>query len=390
MNIESNIWKLRLFKIFYDFMIVVPILTIFWLDKGLTMKDVFILQSIFAIFILFLEVPSWYFADKFGRKSALVLGAFIYVFSFILYPFWETFLNFAIIEALLWIGCSFISWADSALLYDSLLTLKREKDYHKLESQFFSFSWYFHALWSILWWFLATFSILLPFYIQIPFIALIIPLSLLLKEPKLYKHIIDEGKKSMKWVITHSLSKHKEIKWLIIFSAFLTTSTLLSVWFAQPYWKSLKIPITFFGIIWAILIFLRWISSHLSPYIEKKLWKKYSLFFLLSLPFMWYIWLAIFDKYIGSIIFFLFFHITFWLSTPILKKYINMLVSSKIRATVLSIQSMLARAIFVIVWPIMWYLLDIFNYQIAFILSWFFFFLIGWISIFMLYKYKII
>lgn len=390
MSIQNNIWKLRVFSILNAFIIVVPIMTIFWLERWLNMKDVFLLQSIFAFIVLVLEVPSWYFADNYGRKLSLVLWAFVYFLWFLLYPFWESFIYFCMIEVILWIWCSFVSWADSALLYDTLLELKKEKEYHKTESHFFSLSWYFHALGSVIWWFFAKISIVFPFFVQIPFMFLLVPISLLIEEPRKHKDIIDENKKSIKWILTHTLHKHKEIKWIIIFSAFLTTSTLASVWFAQPYWKDLDIPIAFFGIIWAIIIFLRWLSSHFSPYVEKTLWKKHSLFFLLSLPFIGYMGLAIFDKYLWSIIFFLGFHLAFGIWTPIIKKYINELVSSNIRATVLSIQSMLWRGVFVVVWPIIWYLLDVFTYSEAFILSWLFFFIVWFISLIMLRKYKVI
>lgn len=390
MNIKNNIWILRVFNILNAFIIVVPILTIFWLEKGLDMKDVFLLQSIFAFVVLVLEVPSWYFADNYWRKLSLVLWSIVYFLWFLLYPFWEGFLYFAMIEVLLWIWCSFVSWADSALLYDTLLELKREKEYHKIESQYFSFSWYFHAFGSIIWWFFAKISLVFPFFVQIPFMFLLIPFSLLVNEPKKHKDIIDEKQKSMKWILTHTLHKHKEIKWLIMFSAFLTASTLASVWFAQPYWKDLNIPISLFGIIWAVLIFLRWLSSHFSPHIEKALWKKYSLWLLLALPFIGYMWLTIFDKYLGSIIFFLGFHFAFGISTPIIKKYLNELVSSKIRATVLSIQSMLWRAVFVVVWPIIWYFLDVLSYTQAFLISWSFFFIVWFICLIVLRKYRVI
>lgn len=55
-------------------MVVMPIIAIYWQDQGLTIQDIFLLQVIFSVAIVVLEVPSGYFADVFGRKSSLVLG----------------------------------------------------------------------------------------------------------------------------------------------------------------------------------------------------------------------------------------------------------------------------------------------------------------------------
>ena len=46
-GISDNIWKLKLFGIIHEFILVLPIITIFWIDKGLNMTDVFLLHSFF-------------------------------------------------------------------------------------------------------------------------------------------------------------------------------------------------------------------------------------------------------------------------------------------------------------------------------------------------------
>ena len=56
-------------------MVLVPVAVPFFQSKGLTMRDVFTLQALFAGVVLLAEVPSGYMADLFGRRRVLLVGA---------------------------------------------------------------------------------------------------------------------------------------------------------------------------------------------------------------------------------------------------------------------------------------------------------------------------
>lgn len=388
--LEDNIWKIKWINILHDFFIVIPILTIFFMAKWLNMTEVFIIQSFFALLVLVWEVPSWYFADKYWRKLSIVIWVIIWYIWMVLYPFWEWFWYFMMIEWIIWLWISMLSWADSALLYDSLYAIWRQKEYHKIESEIFTWTGYWLSIASILWWFLATYFLELPFYVEMFFMFFTIPLALSLKEAPMHMHVVWEEVKTMKQILFHYLHEHKEIKWLIFFYWFLWSATLASVWFWQPFWQELWIPIAFFWIIWAFMTFSRALFTKLSPYLDKNFSRKFIIILLSTLIFIWYIWLALFSKVIWSIFFFLFFQAAFWISRPLFRKYINELVSSKVRATVLSINSMFSRLIFVILWPIIWYFFDIFTFSQAFMISGLFFTLILFFCFFMMRKYKLL
>lgn len=72
-HLQSNIWKLLVISGIELFLLIIPIMVPFYQSNGLTMKDVFLLQSIFSISIVLFEIPSGYFADVVGRKNSLVL-----------------------------------------------------------------------------------------------------------------------------------------------------------------------------------------------------------------------------------------------------------------------------------------------------------------------------
>ncbi len=206
----------------------------------------------------------------------------------------------------------------------------------------------------------------------------------------MHVHVVWEEVKTMKQALFHYLHVHKEIKWLIFFYGFLWTFTPSTLRFLTPFWQSLNIPIALFGIIWAFMIFFRALATKLSPYLDKNFSRKNIIILLSFLIFIWYFWLALFSKVIWSLIFFLFFQAAFWISKPLFRKYINELVSSKLRATVLSINSMFQRLVFVIFWPIIWYFFDILTFSQAFLISWSLFTILLWFCYFMMRRYKLL
>ena len=67
MRLKSNIINLYLIgNIAKWFMLYMPIVVPFYKDNGLGMKDVMLLQGVYSVTIVVLEIPSGYFADVLG------------------------------------------------------------------------------------------------------------------------------------------------------------------------------------------------------------------------------------------------------------------------------------------------------------------------------------
>jgi len=75
-----------------------PIIVLFFQENGLSMKEVFLLQSIFSIGIILFEIPSGYFSDVIGRKKTIILGCIFGFLGFSIYSFSYGFLGFLIAE----------------------------------------------------------------------------------------------------------------------------------------------------------------------------------------------------------------------------------------------------------------------------------------------------
>ena len=99
-------------KISKWFMLFMPYVVPFYTSNGLTMHQVMILQAVYSVSIVVLEIPSGYFADVIGRRRTLILGAILGAAGYAVYSFSYGFLGFLVAELVLGFGQSFISGAD--------------------------------------------------------------------------------------------------------------------------------------------------------------------------------------------------------------------------------------------------------------------------------------
>ncbi|NSW45413.1 MAG: MFS transporter [Bacteroidales bacterium] len=357
MNISSrNFYLLSLIKVSHWFMLVMPIIVLFYQSNHLSMHEIFILQSIYSISIVVFEIPSGYIADVIGRKKTILIGAWLGLLGYIIYSFTEGFWSFVFAEITLGIGQSMISGADSAMLYDSLRDDQNEKAYLKLEGRIISIGNFAEAIAGIIGGLLAIYSLRYPYYGQVIISAIAIPAAILLKEPHCSNIRIALGWKQIFNVVKYSI-KTQVLFWNILYSSFIGVSTLTMAWFVQPWFIMNTVPAAYFGILWTLLNLTVGIASLFSYKIQHTFGeKKVHLFFnfIIIIGFLALGWLPFWS---GIILLFIF-YIARGIATPILKNNINQFTPSNIRATVLSIRNFFIRIVFSVVGPILGYLSD--------------------------------
>ncbi len=387
-NVESNIWKLYVIKSLRWFLLVMPIIVLFFQENGLSMMEILLLQSIFSIGIILFEIPSGYFSDVMGRKNTIIIACILGFIGFLIYSFSYGFIGFLIAELMLGLGSSFLSGTDSAIVYDSLIQIKKEKEYKKIEGRMLSIGNFSEAIASFIGGFIALISLRTPFYFQAIALFLSIPFAFTLIEPKRKKYKNKEGPiKEIIKIIKYSLHHHGEVKWLIFYSGFIGASTLTMTWLIQPYLKLVGLPLAYFGIVWGIFNISVGIFSLYAYKIEMKFGKKKSLVSLIFIAVIGYILMGLFQSLWGILFIFLFYFVR-GVSNPIFKDYVNRVISSDIRATVLSVKNLVVRFIFAIVGPFIGVLTDIYSLSFALLSSGGIFIICGTISLFFLHKNK--
>lgn len=349
-DFNQNLIRLYILKISHWFMLTMPIVVLFYKDNGLDMRQVFILQAIYSVSIVALEIPSGYFADVLGRKKSIIAGAILGFIGFTVYSFSYSFIGFVIAEIALGFGQSMISGADSAILYDSLLINGTEHTYLKHEGRMTSAGNFAEATAGVLGGLIAGISLRYPYYIQAGIAFIAIPASIGLLEPKLSHVKLSLGWTDIKNVVKFSLIKNRRLRWNIIYSSVVGASTLAMAWFVQPWFIRANLPISLFGVLWTILNLSAGITALYAYRIELELGRINTALAFTTILAVGFIASGWFTSFWG-LVFILLFYFARGVSTPVLKDNINRITPSNMRATVLSVRNFIIRVIFAILAP---------------------------------------
>ncbi|HOO83747.1 MAG TPA: MFS transporter [Prolixibacteraceae bacterium] len=386
-GIANNIFKLYVIKTAKWFSLIMPIVVLFYQDNGLSMTQIFLLKSVYSVGMLALEIPSGYFGDVWGRKKTLITGAILSTLGFSLYSFSFAFWQFMIAELILGIGQSFISGSDSAMLYDTLKSQKREKSYLKYEGRVTSVGNFSEAIAGILGGLLATISLRTPFFFQVGISAAAIPAALTLIEPQYSLHNRVAGMKDILKVVKYSLVDFKQLRYFIFFSSLIGAATLTYAWFIQPYLIAIDFPLPLFGVIWTLLNLTVGTSSIFAYKIEHRFSQKQTTGFIYIAISLGFIVTAAFVSLWAIPLLFVF-YIVRGIATPVLKDYINMLIGSEVRATVLSLRNMFIRIIFAIIGPLLGWFSDHYSIKTGLMVAGIFFLTSGTVLFYLSYFSK--
>ncbi len=367
---QANIYKLYLIKTAKWFMLTMPIIALFYQENGMGMQEVLLLQGIYSVAMVSLEIPSGYFADLWGRKATMIIGAVLGALGFAVYSLSSGFWYFLMAEIILGIGQSFISGSDSALLYDSLLAMKKEKSYLKLEGRVMSVGNFAETIATVIGGLLAEMSLRTPFVAQTFVACIAIPAAITLIEPPTQKLSDTSSKwKAILKVLSHTLLTNPSIRALILFTAFIGTGTLSMAWFVQPYLKEVHhLSYAQIGIALAVLNLLVGVFTWVAYKIEAVLGKKKTLLLILlgiSIP---YILISQITHW-AVLLIVSFFYMIRGIATPVLKDYINRQTNSEVRATVLSIRNFAIRIIFAIIAPFLGWYSDLYTVSQAMLIT---------------------
>ena len=139
-QLEGNIRRFILFRLFFNVRFYYPVFTVLFLDYGLSLEQFAILNLVWALTIVFAEVPSGAMADLLGRKRLMVMASWLMLVEMgllVLVPVGPStllFVVFLINRICSGLAEAAASGADEALAYDSLKALNREAEWaHLLE-----------------------------------------------------------------------------------------------------------------------------------------------------------------------------------------------------------------------------------------------------------------
>ena len=127
MDKNKNIYIMYTIVFLQGIVFYSPISTVFRQSRGLTLEQIFLLQALVSLTVIFSEVPLGYIGDKIGYKKTIILSNIILFMSKIVFYRSHSFKLFILESILFGISVAATSGCDMALLYESKENENSEK-----------------------------------------------------------------------------------------------------------------------------------------------------------------------------------------------------------------------------------------------------------------------
>lgn len=361
--IKANLVKLNLLKAAMGSYLMIPVIVLFFQENGLSLKEIFILQSVFMITLTLWEIPSGYMSDYWGRKKTAVLAGLCYVISVLTYAFSHSYWGFLAGEIILATGVSFYSGTLEALTYDTLLCLKQENRYRQIYGHQMFLHFGAESLGGIIGGLAALISLRFAVWLTvIPFcFALIFSLSL--TEPPRHKMDTSNHLKNIWNACANTLFFNASLRGIILIHALISTLAFVLFWSTQPYQTAIGLPLAMFGVTHAIIVAFGALASRFAHSISDRINDLFFLILMAVFLVSCFFFLS-FIQALWGLIFFLISRISWGFLGPVTSDIINRLTDSSVRATALSVRGFVSRLVTAAALPIAGFLAERWTLQI--------------------------
>jgi len=250
-NLQSNIWKYALILI-ANKRIFVAILSAFYLTiPGVTPKIIGLTLLVGNFFGFVFEIPSGYISDKIGHKQALIVARILMLFStiFFLLANDRTFIMLG--SAFLGVSAAFQSGTGSAFMHETLRGLGVEDDYARIMGKISSVGFAVPIVFMVAVPFLVSVNYRMPFVIAlvIDLIGLLAAISLTVPLVS-QEHIEEVELTNFKQVMVDGYRLNYFS--VALFSGIVSGTLFGVAGFRAPYQAFLEIPIIWFGVFFGL------------------------------------------------------------------------------------------------------------------------------------------
>lgn len=367
LQLRKNVYKNYVYTLIQNIDLTRGIWMIYLASKGMSLTQLGLLETIFHITSFTMEVPTGAVADIFGRRTSRIVGRIMSLISVIILLLANSFLWFAISFIFTALSYNLESGAGDALIYDSLKEIGEEETYMKVSGRKELFFQVAGVVSFFLGGYLATKSYDMAFLLTIVIAIITIAQSFTFKEPNVGRVKIVHGDENifinqLKTSLKIILSKPK-IGFLIIFTQILMAFCTCIFYYLQNYLKGDGYSEAIIGVIYAVCSLASALVSTQVHAIEKKI-KERGILLLTPLLTVGCIWGIALSKY--HYVFFVLLMITEGIIYVSISDYINKMIPSENRATILSFASMVFSFFMITLFPIVGLLGDKFSLSIAF------------------------
>ncbi len=329
--------------------------------RGLSLAEAALVDTTFFVTAALAEVPTGIVADTWGRKTSLAIGAALTALSVVAWALAPTLPLIVLAYLGMALGTTFLSGADEALFFETLQRLERSEEYPRLVGRVSATATGAMALGSAASGLLATLGLIVPFLVAGLSIFIMFGLVLTLKEPPVTAPSSGQERPAFREIVRRSFTlirTRPTVGHAVLYLALIPMAAfLLESLFIQPQSMSLGVPIAGIGVIVMALQLVGAAGSSASGWVRERFGERRVLAVAPMMIVAGLVVLALWQVLPVLGVIALIGGITSLLR-PIMMGRLQNEVPDEIRATLLSVQSMLFTAVAAVAQPSLGWVAD--------------------------------
>lgn len=356
--------------------------TLFLLDAGLSIVEAFAANAFFTIGMVLFEVPTGVVADSKGRRLSYILGVLTLAITTFLYLVmaWvdAPFVYWAIVSLFLGLGFTFFSGATEAWLVDALKFTKHEGDLDSVFGRGQIVGGVAMLVGSVAGGLIAQFSDLgVPYLVRVALLLVTLVIALRFMrdlgfEPEKYATYGGAVKSILKASAKHGFGV-PEVRWLMLASPFVAGVSIYVFYALQPYLLELYGDSTAYwvaGLVAAIVAGAQIAGGFLVPVVRRLVKSRTQLLFMSTLiGAVLLVIVSLVPQFAVVVVIVVIWGMMAAATMPVRQAYLNGLIPSKQRATVLSFDSLLGSSGGVVSQPGLGRVADVWGYAPSFMVA---------------------
>ena len=356
--------------------------TIFLLDAGLSNLEAFAANAFFTVGMVIFEVPTGIVADTIGRRVSYLLGTVTLAATTLLYvmlwqieaPFWA----WAVVSVLLGLGFTFFSGAVEAWLVDALNATHFEGNLESVFGRGQVVGGAAMLTGSVAGGYIAQVTSLgVPFVLRgVVLLVMFVVAFTLMKDVGFTPQKSLGVAKGVRRIASASIEygwRVPTVKWIMLASPFTAGVGFYAFYALQPYLLDLWGDSEAYGIaglVAAIVAGAQIVGGLAAPLIRRMFHRRTSALFVTALASaVTLVLIGVFQNFWVVIGLIVVWGLLFAASMPIRQTYLNGLIPSQQRATILSFDSMLGSTGGVVVQPVLGRSADVWGYPASYVLG---------------------
>lgn len=359
----NNVGKLALIFFFTNLYFYLPVLTLYYQQRGLNFLQINSLQGIMIATIFLTNIPTGIFADKYGRKKAMIIALFLQLMGEIFFLYAYGYLAFVFICIIAGLGFSFMTGTVTALIYETLKTEKKENEMQKAIGTKSAAAMAAGIIAPFLVSFYVTNLVMDKFIILVILtifsIAVGLIISFFLEEPIHSETTVKKAStlKTLKESLG-MLKNNSNLQRIVLLSVLSNPLTAYFFILYQPYFVKSHVPSFLFGVYLSISSLIWLIATKNAYKLEQRFGVGKTVLMITVLPGLFYIAMGIVGNPFLAPLLFCLAYLPIGTHEPLFSDYQNRHIFSENRATLLSAIDMFNNIYIIFMGLIIGYLAD--------------------------------